>query len=184
MHVRLCSDALETATEDGSLEACSLSTRRHFSLAKERPVPASQPAGAGGGRSSSDELTATFKFRSIRFSDRDSAEHVTTILGSAWPSSTASFSSSSSMWTISWGSPLAGTRKLQRRPSASQISWTKIVSSDARSRKRLKRCGAGAAVGSTGMIDARRRREDESVRRGLSRSSFILAGDKERALSK
>lgn len=189
MHDRLCSDALETVTEDGSLETCSLSTRWHFSLAKERPVRASQLAGlssstAGGGRSSSEELTATFKFRSIRFSDRDSAEHVTTILGSAWPSSTASFSSSSSMWTISSGSPLAGTRKLQRRPSASQISWTKIVSSDARSRKRLKRCGAGAAVGSTGMIDARRRREDESVRRGLSRSSFVLAGDEERALSK
>ena len=192
MHVRLFSDVLETATEDGSeglagsSELCPGSMIRCFSLVKERPVPASYPTEptsptAGGGRSSSDEQTAVS--RSIRIIDKDSAEHVTTILGSAWPSSLASFSSSSSIWTMSSGSPLAGTRKLQRRPSASQISCTKIVSSDARSRRRLNRCGAGSAVGSTGTIDARRRREDESVRLGLGLSSSRLVGDEERMLS-
>jgi hypothetical protein len=83
---------------------------------------------------------------------------------------------------MSSGSPLAGTRKLQRRPSASQISWTKIVSSDARSRRRLNLCGAGSAVGSTGTMDARRRREDENARLGLSFA--FLVGDEERRLSK
>ena len=71
--------------------------------------------------SAPDELNAV-ESRSIRFIDKDSAEHVATIFGSAWPSSIASFSSSSSMWTMSSGSPLAGTRKLQQRPSSSQIS--------------------------------------------------------------
>ena len=51
---------------------------------------------AGGGRSNSDELTAA-AFRSILFIKKDSAEHDTTIPGSAGPSSTASFPSSSSM---------------------------------------------------------------------------------------
>src|SRR5712671_2731166 len=193
IHFRLCSEALETTAEGGSeslvgsSETCSGSARWRFSWAKERRLarPESHPiklssSTAGGGRSSSDELKETS--RSLRFSDRDSAEHVTTILGSAWPSSTASFSSSSSMWAMSSGSPLAGTRKLQRRPSASQISWTKIVSSDPRSRRRLNRCGAGVAVGSTGMMDARRRREDESMRLGLS-SSFLV-GCEDRMLSK
>jgi len=130
MHVKLCSFGLEGAIEDssegrcGPSETCSLLTRRRFSLTKEHPVPASShprfsSSMAGGGRRSDDEFT--MPFRCIRFSDRDSAEHVTTILGSAWPSSTASFSSSSSMWTMSSGSPLAGTRKLQWRPSASHI---------------------------------------------------------------
>jgi hypothetical protein len=63
-----------------------------------------------------DELTAAV-CRSIR--DKDLAEHVTTIFDSAWPSLTESFSSPSSMWTMSSGSPFAGKRKLQRRPSAS-----------------------------------------------------------------
>ena len=192
MHVRLFSDVLETAAEDGSERLagssgpCPGSMMRCFSLVKERPVPASYPteptSPTAGGRSSSDEQTAVSL--SIRIIDKDSAEHVTTILGSAWPSSLASFSSSSSMWTMSSGSPLAGTRKLQRRPSASQISCTKIVSSDARSRRRLNRCGAGSAVGSTGTIDARRRREDESARLGLGLSSSRLVGDEERMLSK
>ena len=120
-------------------------------LGKESAVFASYPTEllsptAGGGRSNSDELTAAAS-RSVRFIDKDSAEHITTIFGSAWPSSTASFSSSSSMWTMASGRPLAGARKLQRRPSASQISCTKMVSSDARSRKRLDRCG-GSGVGS------------------------------------
>jgi hypothetical protein len=73
---------------------------RFFSLAKVSPVPASYPtelsSPTAGGRSNSDELTAAAS-RSIRFIDKDSAEHVTTIFGSAWPSSTARFSSSSSM---------------------------------------------------------------------------------------
>jgi hypothetical protein len=181
MHVRLLSDELESVTEDGSEGLAPGSsiprsglrwTIRFFSLAKESFVPTSYPTElssptAGGGRSNLDELKAAAS-RSIRFIDRDSAEHVTTIFGSAWPSSTASFSSSSSMWTMSSGSPLAGTRKLQRLPSASQISCTKMVSSDARSRRRLNRCGAGSALGSTGTIDARRRREEESARLGLS----------------
>ena len=167
-----------------ALLGLSLSTRRRFSLTKERLVPASVPprfssSTAAGGCRSDDELT--MPFRSIRFSDRDSAELVTTILSNAWPSLTAaSFSSSLSTWTMSSGRPLAGTRKLQRRPSASHTSRTKIVSSDTRSRKRLKRCGAGAGVGSTGTIDTRRRREDESVLRGLS--ALFLVG--ERTLSK
>ena len=40
-----------------------------------------------------------------------------------WPSLTASFkfSSSSSVWTVSSGSPFVGKRKLQRRPSASYV---------------------------------------------------------------
>ena len=176
MHARLVSDELEIATEDGSdgltLGSSVPRSVRFFSLAKESPVPASYPTEsssptAGGGRSNSDELTAAAS-RSIRFIDKDSAEHVTTIFGSAWLSSTASFSSSSSMWTMSSGRPLAGTRKLQRRPSASQISCTKMVSSDARSRRRLNRCGAGSALGSTGTIEARRRTEEESARQGLS----------------
>jgi hypothetical protein len=115
------------------------------------------------------------------FDDKDSAEQVTTILGSAWPSSRASFSSSSSMLTISSGSPLAGTRKLQRRPSGSQISWTKIVPSDACSRRRLNLCGAGAAEGSTGTMDAWRKSVEE---RALLGWSSLLAGGEERRLSK
>src|SRR6266849_3319065 len=91
MHVRLFSDELEIATEVGSrdLAPCSSVPRsgltiRFFSLAKESPVPASYPTElssptAGGGRSNSDELTAAAASRSIRFMDKDSAEHVTTI---------------------------------------------------------------------------------------------------------
>jgi hypothetical protein len=133
MHVRLCSDGLETTTEDNTTgptgssvpQTCSGSTRRDFSLAKECPLPLTSPSSdglfaVGGGRRSSDDLAVASS--SILLNDKDSAEQVTTILGSAWPSSRASFSSSSSMWTISSGSPLAGTRRLQRRPSASQIS--------------------------------------------------------------
>jgi hypothetical protein len=52
--------------------------------------------GPGGGRSDTDELTAAAS-RSIHFIYNDSAERVTTIFGSAWPSLTASFSSSSGM---------------------------------------------------------------------------------------
>ncbi|KAI0269502.1 hypothetical protein BGY98DRAFT_1014744 [Russula aff. rugulosa BPL654] len=44
-----------------------------------------------------------------------------------------------SVWTMYSGRPLAGTRRLQRRPSASQISCTKMDSLDARSRRRLNR---------------------------------------------
>ena len=48
-----------------------------------------------GGRSGSYDLTAAAP-RSIRVIDNISAEHVTTIFGSARPSSTARFASSSS----------------------------------------------------------------------------------------
>ena len=182
MHVRLCSEGLEAVTEvdvaaediagSSSQTGCgSGSTRRHFSLAREYPPPpmiASHSSEhpftvvVGGGCNSSGDSAAGFVGVAL-VDDIDSVEHVTTILGSAWPSSRASFSSSSSILTISSGSPLAGTRRLQRRPSASQISWTKIVPSDACSRKRLNRCGAGAAEGSTGTMDARRKNDDERV---------------------
>ena len=162
MHVKLCSEGLGSITgEDDAvvfagsgsqIGSGSRSTRRHFSLAREYSPPIAFTVVGGGCNSSVDSATGTV--RAALFDDKDSAEHVTTILGSAWPSSRASFSSSSSMLTISSGSPLAGTRKLQRRPSASQISWTNIVPSDACSRKRLNRCGAGAAEGSTGTMDA------------------------------
>ena len=168
MHVRLCSEGLETITvaEDfagssSQIGSGSGSIRRHFSLAREYPPPIASHSSelpfmvVGGGCNSSVDPAAGF-VKVALFDDKDSAEHVTTILGSVWPSSRASFSSSSSMLTISSGSPLAGTRRLQRRPSASQISWTKIVPSDACSRRRLNRCGAGAAEGSIGTMDARR----------------------------
>ena len=101
MHVRLRSDTLESVMEDsseglsGSPETCSFSTRQCFSLAKYRPVPLAlhppkfSPLTAGSGRRSSND--PAMAFLSICFNDRDSAEHVTTIFGSAWPSSTASF---------------------------------------------------------------------------------------------
>ena len=162
MHVKLCSEGLGSITgeDDAVVFAGSGSqigsgsrwTRRHFSLAREYSPPIAFTVVGGGCNSSVDSATGTV--RAALFDDKDSAEHVTTILGSAWPNSRASFSSSSSMLTISSGSPLAGTRKLHRRPSASQISWTNIVPSDACSRKRLNRCGAGAAEGSTGTMDA------------------------------
>jgi hypothetical protein len=57
-----------------------------------------------------------------------------------------------------------------------------MVSLDARSRRRLNRCGAGAAFGSIGTIDARRKREEESVL--LRLLSFFLGVDEERMLSK
>jgi hypothetical protein len=69
MHVRLFSDALETAARDdseglvGSSGPRSRSMIRCFSLAKESPVPASPKA--GGGRSSSDDLTTAVS-RSVR----------------------------------------------------------------------------------------------------------------------
>jgi hypothetical protein len=159
MHVRLFSDEMETATEDGSEGLApgssvprSGSIIRFFSLVKEGPVTVSYlteltSPPAGGGRSNSDESTAAAAAsRPIRFIDKNPAEHVTTIFGSAWPSSTASFSSSSSMWTMSPGSSLAGTRKLQPRPSASKISCSKMISSDGCSRRRLNRCGAVRAL--------------------------------------
>ena len=95
MHVRLLSDELVTATEDdsedlapGSSVPRSGSVIRFLSLAKESPVPASCPTElssptAGGGHSNFDELAAAAASRSIRFIDKDSAEHVTTIFGSA-----------------------------------------------------------------------------------------------------
>lgn len=105
MHVKLCSDGLETATEDveagltGSSQPCSGSTRRHFSLTRERSLVASPssegPFSVRGGRISSNDLMVAPSC--ILFTDKDSAEHVTTIRGSASPNSRASFSSSSSM---------------------------------------------------------------------------------------
>ena len=53
-----------------------------------------------GERNDSDELTAAAS-RSIHFIEKDSDEHIAIIFGSAWPSPTASFSSSSNMWTMS-----------------------------------------------------------------------------------
>lgn len=187
MHVRLCSEGLETTTEVDVAEdfagsssqtgSGSGSTRRHFSRAREYPPPPIAFTVVGRGCNSCADPAAG----AALFDDKDSPEHVTTILGSVWPSSRARFSSSSSMLTMSSGSPLAGTRKLQRRPSASQISWTKIVPSDACSRRRLNRCGAGAAEGSTGTMDARRKSDDERVLPGLS---SLLAGGEESMLSK
>jgi hypothetical protein len=189
MHVKLCSEGLETITEGDVAEdfSGSGSMRRHFSLARECPLPIASHSSelpftvvVAGGCNRSVNVAAGF-VKTTLFDDKDSAEHVTTILGSVWPSSRASFSSSSSILTISSGSPLAGTRRLQRRPSASQISWTKIVPSDACSRRRLNRCGAGAAEGSTGTMDARRKSDDERVLLGLS---SLLEGGEESMLSK
>ena len=189
MHDRLCPEGLETTTEEEEVEAFagsssetgsgSNSTRRHFSLAREHPPPIAFTVAGGGWSNSADP--ATEFVRAVLLDDKDSAEHVTTILGSAWPSSRASFSNSSSILTISSGSPLAGTRKLQRRPSASQISWTNIVPSDACSRRRLNRCAAGAAEGSIGTMDAWRKSDDEMALLGLS---SLLQGEEESRLSK
>jgi hypothetical protein len=44
-----------------------------------------------------EKLSCLIRTHSISFFDKDSAEHITTILGSDWSSSTVNFSSSSNM---------------------------------------------------------------------------------------
>ena len=153
VHVRRAGNCKEGSSEDlapDSPEPRSRSIIRFFSLAKKTAVPASYPTGlssptTGGGYSNFD--SSSVSLLSLHRQRLSRAHH-------HYPRQrlTASFSSSSIRWSISSGSPLAGTRKLQHRPSASQISCTIMVSSGARSRRRLSRCGAGSALGSKGMI--------------------------------
>ena len=88
----------------GSSVPRSGSTMRFFELAKEGPISASYPT----------ELSHHLRQEvDVAHSDESTA----------WPSLTASFkfSSTSSVWTMSSGSPFAGKRNIQRRPSASHV---------------------------------------------------------------
>jgi hypothetical protein len=88
----------------GSSVPRSRSTMQFFDLAKGSPIPALYPT----------ELSHHLR------QEEDGAHSDES---TAWPSLTASFkfSSSSSVWTMSSGSPFAGKRNLQRRPSASYV---------------------------------------------------------------
>jgi hypothetical protein len=94
------------------------------------------------------------------------------------PLSSASFSSSSSMWTMS---PAARSR--ERASSSADLPHRKLparrCSLHARSRGRLNRCDAGSASGSAGTIDAWRGREEKKTRAGAAGAiimSFHLNG--------
>jgi hypothetical protein len=62
------------------------------------------------------------------------------------------------------GQPARGNVQAPGRPSALQISGTKMVSSDARSRRRLNRCGAGSVLRSAATTDAGRGKEEAGER--------------------
>ena len=101
MHFRLFSTSTEGGSE-GLAPGSSESDLRKVPVHVSYPTKFSSPT-AGGKRSSSYELTAAGS-RFIRSIDKNSAEHVTTIFGSARSSSTATFSGYSSLSTCTMSS--------------------------------------------------------------------------------
>ena len=188
MHVRLISDELETATEDGS-EGPALGSWVPYSGSKV-PYPHHTRPARSSLRQEEDAATPANgpgqQQRLALFASSIKIQPRTSPLSSAAPGPVRPRASR----TLRACGPCPRAARSRERASSSaallhpKFSCSKVVSSDTRSRRRLNRCVAGFALGSTSTIDARRRREEESARVVLSSCASLLVGDEERMLSK